>query len=142
MPSLSYLSDHPQEAEPFYDALGRPNFVSADQAKELLPGWQDRSRRAELEEQEHGAASKLAYNLFKQKLARLPEGSDITLVTGPVAAGKSTFVQIEEGLTYEVNLSDPAKAEEHINRVLDARMVPHIVYMYITPELSVIRRAC
>ena len=139
--SLSQLTGNMDDAERRYDSMGQPNNVSGDRVKELLQGWNDKGNRPMLEEKEHNDASKIAYNLFYRKAARLPEGSDVHLVTGPVAAGKSTAIKNESGLSYEVNLSNQDKAFEHLDRLLDMGLKPSVSYVYTTPELSVERRA-
>ena len=137
LPSLSGL-------EKKYDALGTPDYVSADHAKQLLPEWKDVGNRAAIEESIHPDASKVAYDLFRQKLDRVKPGDNVLLVTGPVAAGKTTFsmdARKKAALSYEVNLSNYEKAKEHIDGILAHGAKPDILYIHTSPELSAERRA-
>jgi len=62
-------------------------------------------------------------------------------VTGPVAAGKTTTIEGEPNLTYEVNLSNKEKAFEHLDKLLGMGLKPTVDYVHTTPEVSVERRA-
>lgn len=127
-----------------YDALGTPNYVSGDKAKELLPQWKDVARRSDIEESIHPDASRAAYDLFRQKLQRVQPGDSVLLVTGPVAAGKTTAsaeARKHAALTYEVNLSNPAKAKGRVDPILAQGAKPEILHIHTTPALSAQRRA-
>jgi len=139
--SLAELSGNIEAAERRYDRLGQSNYIAADRVKELLEGWADKANRPVLEEREHADASKIAYELFYRKAARLPKGSAVNLVTGPVAAGKTTAIGNGGDLTYEVNLSNKEKAFEHLDKLLVMALKPTVHYIHITPELSAERRA-
>jgi N12 class adenine-specific DNA methylase/2'-5' RNA ligase len=125
-----------------YDALGRPNYVGADLAKELVEGWKNQAQRAELTEAVHKESSLAARDLFYRKLARLKPGDTVQFLTGPPAAGKTTFSQESSAsLTFETNLASPKHAKDLIDRTLAQGAIPVITYVYSTPEKSVLRRA-
>lgn len=132
------------ELEKKYDALGTPNYVAGDKAKELLPQWANKEKRGTLEAAVHPDASKVGYQLFRRKLAKVEPGQSVLLVTGPVAAGKTTAsmeARKKAALTYEVNLSNLAGAEDHIDAILAQGAKPEILYVHIPPALSAERRA-
>lgn len=138
---LKDLVAKPDQLEQQYNALGTPDYVSGDKVKELLPEWKKKEQRGQLEEHTHTTASKAAYDLFHRKLERVGPGDQVTLVTGPVGAGKSTFSEGQKGLVYEVNLSNYAHAKEHVESVLARGATPSIRYVYVDPATSAERRA-
>jgi hypothetical protein len=110
--------------------------------KELAPAWANVHDRAEVDEAIHAQASNAAFRLFNRKLDKLPQGAGVTLITGPVAAGKTKLsAKAPADLTYEVNLSNFAKASEHIDNILKHGDKPHILYVYNTARGSAVRRA-
>jgi hypothetical protein len=130
------------ELEKRYDALGKAQLRCRRPREGTRAGVGQRARPRRGGRSYSRSSFQRRLPLFNRKLDKLPQGAGVTLITGPVAAGKTKLsAKAPADLTYEVNLSNFAKASEHIDNILKHGDKPHILYVYNTAKGSAVRRA-
>lgn len=123
----------PQLTDQYIQTHG--NFVGADEAKELMPGYSlDRSTSDLVQK----AASKVSEAVFNKLLdTRQGKGNNVVLITaGGTGTGKSTALKgggystKDYSVVFDTNLSNGPSAVTRINKALAKGYDVHIVFVY------------